>query len=62
MSRYGRMLAQLIDAESFPTLCRFLASGAFDQPDDDPDVEFNVGLQILLNGVAGLVEERQSKS
>jgi AcrR family transcriptional regulator len=62
MSRYGRMLAQLIDAENFPTLCNFLASGVFDQPDDEPDVEFNVGLQILLDGVALLVQERQSQA
>ncbi len=62
MGRYGRMLAQLIDAESFPTLCSFLRSGVFDQPDDDLDVEFNFGLQILLDGVAQLVWERQSKA
>jgi AcrR family transcriptional regulator len=58
MSRYGQVLAQVIDAERFPTLCDVLASGAFDQPDDDPDDEFTFGLQMVLDGVALLVQER----
>ena len=58
MSRYGQILAQVIDAERFPTLCGMLAAGAFDQPDDDPEVEFNFGLQRVLDGVALLVQER----
>ncbi len=58
MSRYGQVLAQVIDAARFPALCGMLASGAFDQPDDDPDDEFNFGLQMVLDGVARLVEQR----
>lgn len=58
-SQYGRILAQVIDAEHFPTLCGMLASGAFDQPDDDPEEEFNFGLRMALDGVALLVQERQ---
>ncbi len=59
MSHYGQMLAQVIDAERFPTLCGMLASGAFDQPDDDPDEDFTFGLRTVLDGVALLVRERQ---
>jgi AcrR family transcriptional regulator len=60
MSHYGRMLAQVIDAEHFPTLCGMLARGVFDQPDDDPDEEFDFGLRTLLDGVALLVQARQA--
>ncbi len=59
MSPYGQLLAQVIDAERFPTLCGMLASGAFDQPDDDPDEDFSFGLRTVLDGVALLVRERQ---
>lgn len=59
MSRFGQVLAQLIDAASFPTLCGMLAAGVFDQP-DDPDEEFNFGLRMVLDGVALLVEERHA--
>lgn len=60
MSQYGQILAQVIEAEHFPTLCGMLASGAFDQPDDDPDEEFNFGLRMVLDGVALLVQERRN--
>ncbi len=60
MSQYGQVLAQLIDAEGFPTLRGMLASGVFDQPDDEPDVEFNFGLRMILDGVARLVQERHA--
>jgi hypothetical protein len=48
----------LIDAETFPTLSSDLASGVLDLP----DAEFNVGLQILLDGVSLLIQERQSQA
>ncbi len=59
MNHYGQMLAQVIDAERFPTLCGMLASGEFDQPDDDPDEDVSFGLRTVLDGVALLVRERQ---
>lgn len=58
MRHYGQVLAQLIDAEGFPTLRGMLAAGLFDLPDDEPDAEFTFGLRMLLDGVARLVQER----
>jgi AcrR family transcriptional regulator len=57
MPTWGRLLAQLTEAENFPALHSALASGVFDQ-DDDPEDEFAFGLERLLDGIDTLVRAR----
>jgi AcrR family transcriptional regulator len=60
---YGRLLAQLVDAARFPAISALLASGVFEQPDDeDVDADFEFGLERILDGVAALVRERAAPS
>jgi AcrR family transcriptional regulator len=57
MAGYGRLLAQLADAERFPALHAAIASGALDD-DDELDSEFVFGLERVLDGVEALVRSR----
>jgi len=51
---YGKGLADLIDPERFPDAVGFLTSlGA---PEQAEDPEFAFGLDVLLNGVAALID------
>lgn len=59
------ILAEMLDAERFPTLTRLGAEGGFDVPDDTPNYhlrftldDFEFGLQRLLDGVEAFVRER----
>jgi AcrR family transcriptional regulator len=54
MPGYGAIVAQLTDAEHFPALHRAVASGALDD-DDDIDLEFDFGLQRILDGIEVLI-------
>jgi AcrR family transcriptional regulator len=54
---YGETLARLVDPVRFPAIGLVLASGIFEQP-DDPDGDFNFGLERILDGVAALVNRR----
>ncbi len=62
MSRYAETLSRLIDGKQFPALSNSLASGAFEQDDDDPDEDFRFGLKTVLDGVAVLVRQRAPKT
>ena len=43
----------------FPAIAAVLAAGVFEAPDDqDPDAEFNFGLERILDGVAALLRKR----
>ena len=56
---YGTLLSRLIDAPRFPAIAAVLAAGVFEAPDDqDPDAEFNFGLERILDGVAALLRKR----
>lgn len=57
MSSYSRLLARLIDAERFPALSAVIEAGVLDGA-DDPDDEFNFGLERLLDGIEVLVRSR----
>ena len=47
------------DAPRFPAIAAVLAAGVFEAPDDqDPDAEFNFGLERILDGVAALLRKR----
>jgi AcrR family transcriptional regulator len=56
-SSYGRLLSGLIDPQRFPALSAVIAAGVFDQM-DNPDADFNFGLERILDGVAALVRQR----
>jgi AcrR family transcriptional regulator len=54
MPTYARMLGALIEGGDFPALADAIASGALSD-EDDPDSEFEFGLERILDGVAALV-------
>lgn len=54
MPTYARMLGALIEQGDFPALQDALASGAL-ADEDDPDSEFEFGLERILDGVAALI-------
>jgi AcrR family transcriptional regulator len=61
MPGYGAMVLRLTDAEHFPALHRAVASGALDD-DDDIDIEFDFGLERLLDGIDVLIrQERKAR-
>jgi AcrR family transcriptional regulator len=59
---YGEVIARLIDETRYPALSAAVAAGVFDTPVTDPgsDVETDadLGLQLILDGVAGLIHSR----
>jgi hypothetical protein len=59
MPTYARMLAALIEQGDFPALEDALASGALED-EDDPDSEFQFGLERILDGVAALIAAHES--
>jgi AcrR family transcriptional regulator len=54
MPGYGTALARLIGDQVFPALQRAIASGALDDA-DDIDVEFDFGLERILDGLDMLI-------
>ncbi|WP_327355181.1 TetR/AcrR family transcriptional regulator [Streptomyces sp. NBC_01304] len=58
MGGYARTLAALTDPEGFPAITRVLASGVL-QHADEPDAEFDFGLDRLLDGIEVLVNSRR---
>ena len=59
MVGYGRLVARLTDPAEFPQLHAVVAAGALDD-DEGLDVEFEFGLQRVLDGIALLVQERSA--
>lgn len=55
-AQYGAVLARLVDPARFPALSAVIAGGLFDQGADGGDEDFDLGLMLFLDGVAGLVE------
>jgi hypothetical protein len=53
------MLAALIKQGDFPALEDAIASGALGD-EDDPDSEFQFGLERILDGVAALITAHES--
>jgi len=54
MPTYARILRALIEGGDFPALADAVASGALED-EDDPDSEFEFGLERILDGVAALI-------
>jgi AcrR family transcriptional regulator len=59
MTGYGRLLSQLTDAERFPAVHACIAAGVFDADDED-DLAFDFGLELLLDGIAVLTGRRDA--
>ena len=57
MPGYGAMLARLADPP-FPALHQAVASGALDD-DDDIDIEFDFGLERILDGIDVLIRRER---
>jgi AcrR family transcriptional regulator len=55
MPGYGATLLRLIGPTAFPALQRAIASGSLDDA-DDLDVEFDFGLERILDGIAALID------
>jgi Tetracyclin repressor-like, C-terminal domain len=60
VSGYGRLLARLTDPERFPALHAVIEAGVLDEPEspEDPDADFDFGLERVLDGVEALVRAR----
>lgn len=58
-SSYWELLSTLVDPQRFPAISAVLAADTFDQT-DDPDGDFNFGLERILDGVAALVRQRST--
>ena len=58
MPTYARILAALIEQGDFPALEDAIASGALGD-EDDPDSEFQFGLERILDGVAALIRRHE---
>jgi len=57
LRRYRRVLATLTDPARHPAVTRVLESDALDQA-DEPDGDFEFGLEVVLDGVAALIARR----
>src|SRR5262249_24995749 len=60
LADYGRLLARLTTPERFPALTAVIASGIFDER-DDPNAEYNFGIERLLDGIGLLIEQRATQ-
>ena len=55
---YARLLERVVADGRFPRLADVVASGAFNEPDGEPDGDFEFGLRRVLDGVEAFVEGR----
>lgn len=63
-SRYGATLAQVVDPRELPALAKVIEAGVFAEPivfEETDDEDFDFGLQLYLDGVAGFIERFQDK-
>jgi AcrR family transcriptional regulator len=58
MPGYGTLLGKLLGPDQHPALQRAIASGVLDD-DDDIEVEFEFGIERILDGIAALVASKQ---
>jgi AcrR family transcriptional regulator len=58
MLNYGQMYAKIVDPARFPEVGKLIADGVMVQ-EDEPDHEFNFGLDRILDGVAALIDARR---
>ncbi|GAA1546462.1 TetR/AcrR family transcriptional regulator [Kribbella lupini] len=58
-NQYGAVLKQVVDRRRLPAVARVLDAGVFDPVvtfDESDDQDFDFGLQLYLDGVAGFIE------
>jgi hypothetical protein len=58
-TRYGATLARVVDPRQLPALADVIAAGVFDEVeafDETDEADFDFGLQLFLDGVAGFIE------
>jgi AcrR family transcriptional regulator len=58
-TRYGAILSRVIDPRQLPALAQVLAAGVFDEVatfEETDQTDFDFGLQLYLDGVAGFIE------
>jgi AcrR family transcriptional regulator len=60
--RYVRRLIELIDEDEFPAITKALRSGSLQDEGDFASDEFRFGLQVVLDGIAALIERRSGAS
>jgi AcrR family transcriptional regulator len=58
---YATLMQRVADDDRFPALARLARSGIFEEEDDDPDEDFEFGLQRILDGVQVLVDSRAER-
>ncbi|WP_432056632.1 TetR/AcrR family transcriptional regulator C-terminal domain-containing protein [Streptomyces sp. bgisy022] len=61
LTGYGTLLRSLVDARSHPHLREVVDAGVFED-DDNPDYDFEFGLERLLDGVETLIRGRRHSS
>ena len=54
-ARYGEVLARLVEPARFPALSALITAGVFEGGADEGDADFDLGLALYLDGVAGLI-------
>jgi hypothetical protein len=62
-NQYGAVLKQIVDRRRLPALGRVLDAGVFDPIltfEESDDQDFDFGLQLFLDGVAGFIERTSS--
>ncbi|MFZ0041581.1 MAG: TetR/AcrR family transcriptional regulator [Solirubrobacteraceae bacterium] len=60
MPNYGTLVGKLLGPDSHPALQRAIASGVLDD-DDDIEVEFEFGIERILDGIAALVATKRKR-
>ncbi|MEI8411488.1 MULTISPECIES: TetR/AcrR family transcriptional regulator [unclassified Kribbella] len=63
--RYGAILARVVDPRQLPALARVLDAGVFDSVaafTEESDEDFDFGLQLYLDGVAGFIDRMSQTS
>ncbi len=58
-SQYGAILARVVDPRQLPALANVLDAGVFDEVgsfETESDEDFDFGLQLYLDGVAGFID------
>jgi AcrR family transcriptional regulator len=64
-SRYGAILARVVDPRQLPALARVLDAGVFDTVEafvEESDEDFDFGLQLYLDGVERFIERIRQDS
>lgn len=58
---YGAALAQVVDPARLPSLAKVVGAGVFNvQPGDDVDIDWNFGLNLVMDGMAAFIARRQA--